>query len=214
MYIMDFKYKILISEFIIVIIGILITLKFKLFNGYMFLMMLFYIVITMAFFGFSSLKEYDLKNTNVYKEKERLAFDYSWAKANTLIRQIPGSEGLTWDEGLGVESGMKVLKNMEDKYEKFRYFLGYSTNDRKYMLIIYNCTTEDIADYIPDPSAEEQQDPWINFDPYGNNNNNQQLYGINPYDRRYGSRRPSSYNPPSNNDMNFSSSIDKARNQL
>jgi hypothetical protein len=208
---MDIKYKILVSELIIFLVSLFIVMKFKLFNSYMFFMIMTYMVVIMIFVAFSFYQGKVLLEIDNYRVQTKQSFPYAWSKVNSMLRQMPGSEGLSWDSGIGITSSTQEQKNNDGKLETFRYFLGYTNVDRKFILIIYNCTKEDIIYYKPDPSSDEIENPWLNHDPYKNKSSENMMFNpYNRYDRRY--KRPPQQSLSS--EFDFSDSIDKANNVL
>lgn len=147
---------------------------------------------------------------NYFKAKEEIdrqeksnkkKLDYCWERANHLLRNMAGGQGLEWNRGTGRRSEYESFHNGIQMCG-FRSMEGYLSDTQQLVVLIYDIENDDIVRYYANPPPSILDNHFHKFKPFqGKESLGVQPPYNRPYDRRYGSRRPLSIHVGGNEDQ-------------
>jgi len=159
-----FKWTVIVASVILIILTT-ISIYGDYFSGWTFFSLLFYFVLFTGGIIYikvgiqNSMDEQDELN----RRKQR--FDWCWERANTILKGMPGGQGLQWAAGVGRKS---IYKSYYDGVQNkpFRSILAHLEFSQQLAMIIYNIDDDDIAVFVANPSPDLIENPFLNFKPF------------------------------------------------
>ena len=107
-----------------------------------------------------SIKE---KEKNEFEQRKK--FSWCWYRVNEILKQMPGGQGIEWNEGVGRRSEIKAFfDGIQHRY--FRSLMGYLAKTQQLVVIIYDIDKDDIVRFYADPSPEVIYNHFYKFDPF------------------------------------------------
>lgn len=198
---------------IIFIISLVVMISSGMFNGWIILILVFYVFMYFGGWMFVRHGFKKLKDAEDIINKDRHKFHYCWDRANKLLRAFPGGRGIEWNHGHSNNSFYKTyFDGVQNK--AYRSMVGYLEKSKRLALIIYDIDSDDIKVLNNNPLAENLNNHFLGFRPFSRDENDRQDgrgryndygqsrtgygYGGNDY-RRHGEQPPMGnrgYNQP------------------
>lgn len=99
------------------------------------------VVVAVIFTAYFFVFRYDQNRNNLDNTMHE-----HYKRVNTLLRQFPSGQGILWGSGHWVDSQYDVIE-MKGQRKECRSFMGTLENSRFQVLVIYNITDDQIADF-------------------------------------------------------------------
>lgn len=165
---METDTKIFIGGFILLFILFTISAVLTTFSFITFVMMLLYFVVFIMIFVmmryFAKLEEDKFNKQSI----DENSFPYCWNQTNLLLEQMPGADGIVWQEGAGVYSTRQYYK-VNNESIPFIGFLARNARTKRFVNIIYDIKNKNIVRYSDDPSSDVlNNNPFHDFEPEKN----------------------------------------------
>jgi hypothetical protein len=167
------------------IISVIVINLLHLFNMWMFFGLLFlgilYIIGYLYVVNYYYFTLQQQKDDNENKRK----LDYCWNRANQILHNMPGGQGLEWRSGIGRRSEFRTFYDgIQNK--PYRSMMGYLSETQQFVVLIYDIDGDDIVRFYADPSADIIVNHFYEFKPFQQGSMQQRVPGA--YGSRYGSR--------------------------
>lgn len=163
------------------------------FNGFTFFGMVFYTIVWLLSRAYLKKSFEEHEEQRIREEQNKYKFDYCWNRVNEILVHRMNSSPLEWGEGVNRRSQRKDFFD-GIQYRPFRSFEAKMKNTGKFMIVIYDINSDDIAEFDSRPDSSRYQDHFKGFNPYKRGASSE--FGSVRDRRRIGYRRRSSRSKP------------------
>lgn len=153
---------------ILFVISLVIMISSGIFNGWIFLGLMVYLVM---YFGGWLFVRYAFKKKREAEDifnQDRHKFHYCWERANLLLKKFPGGRGIEWSRGHSSVSTYKTYWDGEQN-KPYRSMVGFLEKSKRLILIIYDIDSDDIKEFVPNPAPEKLVNHFLGFRPFSRN---------------------------------------------
>lgn len=151
----------LVSALVLVII----SLSFGLFNAWTFFGIIFYILVYVAMYIYLRKTYLDRLAEQENERMQKRKFDYCWARANEILRNMASGQGLEWDRGKNRRSEFQTFYDGV-QHREFRSMEGNLSDTQERVVIIYDIDKDDIVRIDASPSTEVLKNHFYKFNPF------------------------------------------------
>lgn len=181
------RWAVIISTIVLAIL-LIVSVITGMFSMWTFIGIVFYIVMFVAGFIYIRVGIENSMNEEEEFHRKKQRFDWCWERVNTMLKSMPGGQGIQWASGVGRKSIYKTY-NDGTQNKPFRSMLAHLENTQQLVAIIYDIDNDDIVSFMSNPPPDIIDNPFLNFKPFARGESGHTRYS--PYDR-FGSSRHSS----------------------
>lgn len=158
------KWSLIISGLILVVVTV-ISIVGDYFSGWTFAALAFYLVMYIGGLIYIKVGIQNALENDEELNRRKQKFDWCWERANTILKAMPGGQGLQWASGVGRKS---IYKTYYDGIQNkpFRSMLAHLEYSQQLVLVLYDIDGDDVVGFITNPGPDLIENPFLNFKPF------------------------------------------------